>query len=83
MIISGSLTIIVLSLPLISSILIVKYLNGDFTIKSNEIIKENTYDVTLSNMIHGEYGNGKLTRVVHKITYESGKVKYKTKEYKH
>lgn len=79
-----SIIITILIFGFTGAILIVKYVNGDFTIKSNEIIKQDTYENRYRNNLTGYMCNdGKLTRVVHKITYESGRVKYETEEYNH
>jgi membrane protein implicated in regulation of membrane protease activity len=42
--------------------------NGDFEIKDSEHISEKTH--------------GNVTRIIEKITYKSGRVKYKTHEFK-
>lgn len=50
-----------------------QYLNGNLTIDKQEVVSENTYKRT--------YTNGTIVDVkyiVHKITYDSGRIKYKT-----
>ncbi len=49
------------------------YLNGHLTIDKQELVSENTYKRT--------YTNGTIVDVkyvVYKITYDSGRIKYKT-----
>jgi len=62
---------------------IARFIQGDLSIESSELISENTYDVTKINIIGFEIPNGQLTKVVYKITYKSKRIKYVTKEYKH
>ena len=54
-------------------------IEGDFTILTTEEIKNQTY------LNHNENGKftGRETFIVYKITYVSGKIKFKTKSFKH
>jgi len=67
----------------IGVILTIIFLPKSKIIKTEEVDR-NTYDVTLKNNITGnEIPSGKETKIVQKITYDNGKVKYKTITYSH
>ena len=60
-----------------------RYLEGDFSIKSIEEISKKVYDVSLTSMYGGkDIPKGQETIIVNKITYESGRIKYKTITFK-
>jgi len=68
---------------LIFARLLLRYLDGDFSIDKVEIIKNETYTVSGRDS-HGQYiGKGEETRIVEKITYESNRVKYKATKFRH
>jgi DNA-dependent RNA polymerase auxiliary subunit epsilon len=65
-------------------VLMAKYLDGDFDIESREIIKSETYNVSYRYQYSREFiPFGQETQEVHKITYRSGRIKYKTYSFKH
>ena len=53
----------------------INYLEGKYSILSVEEVDSNTY--------LNPYSDGRATRIVQKITYQNGRVKYKTIEIKH
>ena len=61
----------------------INYLEGKYTISSVKVVDSNTYIVTGRNWDGNEYNDGRATRIVQKITYQNGRVKYKTIEIKH
>ena len=63
--------------------LMVKYLDGDYSIIKTEEVDRNTYTVYNIDFHGNRSCSGKETRIVYKITYGSNKIKYKTKKYKH
>jgi len=59
-----------------------QYLEGAYSINSVEEVSKHTY--TLYKHVLGQsFEQGKETNIVQKITYENGRVKYKTITYKH
>lgn len=63
---------------IILGILVFKYLSGEFSIKSRELIKSNTYNVFVFDIC-----KGRETHEVYKITYMDGSIKFKTYTYQH
>ena len=65
------------------SILSFKALHGDFSILSIEEVRSNTYTVSYKTPYGVEAGGDRETKIVQKIIYKSGRIKYKTITYKH
>ena len=66
----------------ICGILMIKYLEGDFTIQEVEVIEKFTID-NINYIEHNVENLSKTTYVTQKITYDSNKVVYKTIHYLH
>ncbi len=77
----GAITLIVFLFIFV--IMFIKYLRGDFDIQTIEEVERNTYMVNDYDWYGNKYNGGRATRIVNKITYQSGKIKYKTHEYRH
>jgi len=69
---------------LLIGMLVILYLEGHWTIESREVVKSNTYNVSIRSGYDGRMiPDGKETKEVHKITYRNKRIRYITKTLYH
>ena len=69
---------------LVVAVIIIRYLEGDFSVTERHLVASNTYNVYKKNaMAHEWTPSGKATKETYKIIYVSGRIKYKNYTFKH